>query len=354
MEIIISLVADVCMGVRRSLDLVTEQIHAGVAPLYTSGPLIHNPGVLAHLAEQGVQHMSAKEVLARADISDNSNNSGALDNVDASDSQEKPQGVSPGTVVIRAHGVAPQDIETYRAAGYTVIDGTCPWVVRSQKKILSLRLNHFVVIIGDPNHPEVKGLAGCYTDGCVLSSYVEWECFFERVVTGQGLISDPRLRASDKMDPAKTNLSKTADSAYKSILLVAQSTCDPGLYQAIVKSAQSLPAATASGVRVSVMQSICKATTLRQDALRKLCKEVPVVVVIGGKKSANTCTLVDIAKHCGVKTYHIEGVAGIPNELYTYKKIGIALGASTPRDQLDAVVSALQGDVYEKAREAQP
>ncbi len=280
-----SAVSDVCMGVRRSLDMVIELIQEGAAPLYTSGPLIHNPQVLDYLTEQGVANLPAEGLVAHTQ-----------------------EGVEPGgKVVIRAHGVPPRDLQAYADYGYTVLDGTCPWVVRSQKEILKVKNTHFVVVIGDPNHPEVKGLVGCYNRGCVLSSTDEWASF----------IQDP----STPKEP---------------ILLVAQSTCDPTLYKSITDSASTYPG-------ISIVNSICNATIARQDALRELCGQVSTVLVLGGKKSANTCKLADIARESGVEVYHIEGSEDIPKELYTRKRIGIALGASTPKDQLERVITQLRG-----------
>ncbi len=282
MEIIVSKVADVCMGVRRSLDLCNQLIQESNTPIFTVGPLIHNPAVVEELASQGV-HVATIESLLESPREEDT------------------------CVIIRAHGITPDQHNNLRRVGYRIFDGTCPYVLRSQKKILACKDSHYVVIVGDRNHPEVVGLVGCFRQGAVISSYKEWRDFISNY---------------------------TGDLP---LLLIAQTTCDPSLYDTIVDESSSIGS-------ITVVSSICEATRIRQDALRDLCKEVSVVLIIGGKKSANTKKLLSLAKQCGVKAYHIEGVEDIPTNIYDSSKIGIALGASTPRNQLDEIIDTLRRD----------
>ncbi len=280
MEIIVSSVADVCMGVRRSLEMCKQLILENKRPLYTVGPLIHNPKVVEELAAQGVDAVSIETLLEGSEEVDD-------------------------TVIIRAHGITPVQHKGLKERGYHVFDGTCPYVLRSQKKILSHKDTHYIVIVGDKNHPEVIGLVGCFSRGCVVSSFHEWQEISSRFLQGNP------------------------------ILLIAQTTCDPILYDRIVEDSQFIDS-------ITVVSSICEATRVRQEALRDLCKQVPVVLIVGGKKSANTKKLVSLAKQCGVTAYHIEGVEDIPANIYDNTKVGIALGASTPKDQLEKIIETLR------------
>jgi (E)-4-hydroxy-3-methyl-but-2-enyl pyrophosphate reductase (IPP and DMAPP forming) len=123
--------AGFCMGVRRAMELVLDEIHKGTMPLYTYGPLIHNKQALEHLESKGVKIWD-----------------GTCPDNDA-------------TVVIRAHGVPPSVRNELKAAGINIINGTCPKVARVQSIIKSYsRKNHSIIIIGDKDHAEVLGLIG--------------------------------------------------------------------------------------------------------------------------------------------------------------------------------------------------
>ena len=127
--------AGFCMGVRRAVDIVLDASNREQGPVYTYGPLIHNPQVLEILAEKGVT---------------------VLDDV---------SGTEPGSVVIRAHGVPPQAKQGLIDAGFTIIDATCPRVIKVQTIISRYaKQGCSVIIVGDKDHPAVVGLLG-YDEG---------------------------------------------------------------------------------------------------------------------------------------------------------------------------------------------
>lgn len=131
MNIFIAKTAGFCMGVRRAVDLAIESANTLKRPIYTFGPLIHNPQVLEMLEKKGVSIM--KEIPEKAE----------------------------GTVIIRAHGVPPEIKEKLEAAGLDVIDATCPRVIKVQSIIRKHAQQGFnVIITGDKDHPEVIGLLG--------------------------------------------------------------------------------------------------------------------------------------------------------------------------------------------------
>jgi (E)-4-hydroxy-3-methyl-but-2-enyl pyrophosphate reductase len=131
MKIVVAKTAGFCMGVRRAVELALDAPAQYPKPIYTFGPLIHNPQVLALFAEKGV------EVL-----------------------EQIPEHAS-GTVLVRAHGIPPGSRKRLKQAGFKVINATCPRVIKVQSIIKShARKGYAVIIIGDQDHPEVVGLLG--------------------------------------------------------------------------------------------------------------------------------------------------------------------------------------------------
>jgi (E)-4-hydroxy-3-methyl-but-2-enyl pyrophosphate reductase len=145
MKIVVADTAGFCMGVRRAVEMVLDSPAKYPAPIYTFGPLIHNPQVLKLFADMGVT---------------------ILDQVPA-------QG--QGTVIIRAHGVPPAVKQQLKEAGFMAIDATCPRVVKVQSIIKSHNRKGFAtIIIGDQDHPEVISLLGfAGTTGYVAGSLAE-------------------------------------------------------------------------------------------------------------------------------------------------------------------------------------
>lgn len=142
MKITVAKTAGFCMGVRRAVELALDAPAKYPKPIYTYGPLIHNPQVLALFAEKGVAIL-----------------------------EEIPE-KGAGTVLVRAHGIPPGTREDLKKAGFKVINATCPRVVKVQSIIKShARKGYAVVIVGDEDHPEVVGLLGYAGEkGLVLPS----------------------------------------------------------------------------------------------------------------------------------------------------------------------------------------
>ena len=135
MKILLANSSGFCMGVRRAVELVLDTSIEQAGPIYTFGPLIHNPQVLKVLEEKGIRIL-----------------------------EEVPEQGS-GTVLIRAHGVPPEIKTRLKEAGFNILDATCPRVIKIQTIIKKYaKKNHSIIIVGDQNHPEVVGLLG-YADG---------------------------------------------------------------------------------------------------------------------------------------------------------------------------------------------
>ena len=135
MKVILARTAGFCMGVKLALELVLKAINQNPGHIYTYGPLIHNPQVLELLKERGIAILNPGEM------------------------------IPDGLVVIRAHGIPPQERQELETAGNRVIDATCPRVSRVQAIIRRwARQGYATLIVGDADHPEVRGLLG-HTDG---------------------------------------------------------------------------------------------------------------------------------------------------------------------------------------------
>jgi len=266
-----------CFGVREAIELAErtarDRCAQGVA-VYSLGPVIHNQQAVSRLAEQGLQTIDSLDQIAGA---------------------ARPGG---GTIVIRSHGVSPEVVAEAARRGLEVVDATCVLVKRAQEIAAQLsREGYRVVIIGDPNHPEVQGVLGYAPDILVVDSPEELD----------------RLPAGGKLGI----LSQTTHSAEHFGRMV-------GLI-------------AARGYReLKVVNTICNATAERQAAAVELCHRVDVMFVIGGHHSANTNRLAEICRAAGVATYHIEGLHEFRPEMIgcpgcpPKQTAGVTAGASTP------------------------
>ncbi|RLG13152.1 4-hydroxy-3-methylbut-2-enyl diphosphate reductase [Candidatus Pacearchaeota archaeon] len=275
MKIKIAKKAGFCMGVRRAVNLVLKALSRGEKPIYTYGPLIHNPQTLKLLEKLGVKIIR--------DVDEN---------------------VPSGSCILRAHGIPPQEKEKL-SKRHKIIDGTCPRVLKVQalaKK--AVKRGADVIIIGDKDHAEVKGILGfCKDKGYIVSNFEDIEKL-------------PEL---------------------KDYVILSQTTQDKNLFE---KLSQKILSKYPSG---EVINTICNATHLRQEEVRKLCNECQVIIVIGGKFSANTNRLAQIARNEGKEVYLVETADEIPLEkIKKYKKIGITAGASTPNWLINEVVDKLK------------
>ncbi|MCD6547995.1 MAG: 4-hydroxy-3-methylbut-2-enyl diphosphate reductase, partial [Thermodesulfobacterium sp.] len=275
MKVKIAKKAGFCMGVRRALNLVLKALNEKKHPIYTYGPLIHNPQTLELLNRLGVRIIKNLET-------------------------EFPSGVC----IIRAHGIPPQE-KKILSKKHEILDGTCPRVLKVQalaKKAVSEGKN--VVIIGDKNHAEIKGILGyCKDKGYVVNSFEDIEKL-------------PEL---------------------KDYVILSQTTQDKRLFKEL---SNAILLKFPNG---EIVNTICNATEVRQNEVKELSKTCSSIIVIGGKFSANTNRLAEIAKKEGKKVYLIERAEEIPlEEIKKEKTIGITAGASTPNWLINEVVDFLK------------
>ena len=210
-----------------------------------------------------------------------------------------------GTVVIRAHGVPPAQKEKLKMAGATIKDATCPHVVKVQVIIRKyLKQGYGTVIIGDRNHAEVEGLMG-------------FAGSFGQVVNNQEDVKNLQL-----------------DSPY---IIVSQTTQDETAFEEL----SNMVLARFPGGKV--FNTICDATHKRQSEVRSLCQDVQAMVVVGGKNSANTQRLAEIAAGMGCPVFLVETEEELDlDSLAKYECVGVTAGASTPTWMISRVVRILE------------
>jgi 4-hydroxy-3-methylbut-2-enyl diphosphate reductase len=269
------------MGVRRAVDMVLDASNLSKGPIFTYGPLIHNPQVLQMLEEKKIFRL------------------------------DKIPETGTGIVLIRAHGVPPEDEKALAEAGFNVVNATCPRVVRVQAIISRFaRKGYSTIIAGDKKHPEVIGLLG-YAAG-----------------NGHTITTMQELK----------NL-----PVFEKAVVVAQTTQNTGLYSEI----KQWCAKNAS--HYEIFDTICGSTEKRQAEIRELAEESDAVIVIGGRQSGNTKRLAQIAAMAGKPAFHIENASEIEyDKLAGARSLAITAGASTPNWIINDTCSKIENHLNKR------
>jgi 4-hydroxy-3-methylbut-2-enyl diphosphate reductase len=281
MKISIAKTAGFCMGVRRAVDMVLDASNKAKEPIYTYGPLIHNPQVLEMLESKKIFRM---------------------DSIPES---------GKGIVLIRAHGVPPQDEKALADAGYTVVNATCPRVVRVQVIIDKYsKKGYDTIILGDEKHPEVIGLLGYARDkGHTITNLDEFKAL-------------PR---------------------FEKAVVVAQTTQNTKIFADIQAWCRD------NVSHYEIFNTICDSTEKRQDEVRQMAETHDAVIVVGGKFSGNTKRLAQVAAETGKPSMHIEQASEIDYESIGHaKSIAITAGASTPNWIINDTCSRVEQAFREK------
>jgi len=269
-----------CYGVRRAVRLLREAATKH-GQLETLGPIAHNRLLLAELESLGIRTINDAEQL------------------------------SGPVVVVSAHGVSPLVMSDLAARGFEVVDTTCPNVSRVQILARKLAAEGFsIVVFGEANHTEVKGLLG-------------WG----------GKEAVPALTASDVM-------AAYGGTPPRKVAVIVQTTQRAHDFAAF---AQELSAMLLSDIEeLRFVNTRCTATEMRQAAARKLAQSVDVVLVIGGYNSANTRRLAETCSSL-VETHHIEDAAELREEwVRGRQRVGITAGASTPDSSIEKLEERLR------------
>jgi 4-hydroxy-3-methylbut-2-enyl diphosphate reductase len=261
--------------------------------VYCYGPLIHNPDEMKKLEAKGLKILAT-------------NNTNSTNNENRN---------SEGTLLIRAHGVSPALEAGLRGQGFRIADATCPKVKANQLKAAEYyQAGRQVFIAGERGHAEIVGLLGYAPDAVVVGSKEELTANHANHANNTVVIKKP--------------------------VLIAQTTFSTEEFDRIAQGLQ------ACYPDLEIVNTICPATQERQNALRELCPQVEALLIAGGKSSANTQRLLDIARSSGKPAWVVENAnelveSGLKMTLSGYTNIGLSAGASTPEWVTDAIEEEL-------------
>lgn len=266
--------AGFCFGVEKAVNTVYEEAKKGNEIVYTLGPIIHNEEVVKDMKKRGVEAVKMEDLAS----------------------------LPKGTVIIRSHGVSREVYNFVKNSGHRVVDATCPFVKKIHA-IVSVQSGKgkTVVIIGNPDHPEVMGIKG-------------W---------------------GDKNTYAVENIEQFINLGLKKdeeIIIVAQTTFNHKKFQEIIDKISLL------GYDVRCFNTICNATQERQAEAKKIASNVDAMIVIGDKKSSNTGKLVEICQEECKNTVFIQTLEDLNYDaLLSVDSVGITAGASTPKHIIEEV-----------------
>lgn len=262
-----------CFGVKRAVEIAESSKGA-----VTLGPLIHNPLEIKRLNDEY--------------------NVKFIENIDEIDKNIKK-------VIVRTHGIPKNELNKLKEKEIEIIDATCPFVKKPQEIVEEMSKEGYdIVIFGDKNHPEIKG---------VMSYSVHDRVF---------VILDKKELFNIKLKEKVATVAQTTRKIQNYLDIVNY----------LIKHYKE----------VRVFNTICNATFENQEAVRDLAKEVDIMIIIGGKNSSNTKQLYNIAKeYCD--TYLVESEKELKKEWFLEKKLcGISAGASTPEWLVENIISRIK------------
>ena len=262
MKVILGEPLGFCYGVGRAVDMTLKAVSAGQA-VWTLGPIVHNKEMVKRLADMGVRVAHSLEGLCEC------------------------------TIVIRAHGAAPRTFEEARNRGLRIIDATCPNVKRVQHHARELiGAGYQVVVLGDPEHAEVKGIQG-------------W--------------------ADDKAIVVRNSREVMALEGLRKVGLVAQTTQRPDLFEEVAETLKRVSPA------VEIINTLCTSTVERQETARRIARGSDIVLVLGDGESSNCRRLVEICREEGARTELVERETDIDLGWFGgVRTVGVVSGTSTP------------------------
>ncbi len=274
--------AGFCFGASRGFDAVESALKEN-KPIYTYGPILNNSFIVDNFKKQGVT---------------------VIDSVD------EVKTLPEGKIIIRSHGVPKKTYEELLNTGFEIFDATCPFVKRIHRIVEKESIDGSrIVVIGNPNHPEVIGIVGWSVSGAVV---IESE-------------ADARL---------------FSESTDQKVCVVAQTTFNRNKFEELVEIL------TDNCYNISVMNTICDATSVRQKEAEDLSKRADVMIVIGDSQSSNSRKLFEICKANCEQTFFIQELNDIVGRLPMVSGlVGITAGASTPNYIIEEVQNYVRNDV---------
>ncbi len=279
MDIILAKEMGFCYGVKRAIEM-TQAVAKEKGEIHTLGQLVHNPSVIDKLEDDGINVVADMNAIP-----------------------------SSGIATITAHGTGKAVTEQITEHNLELLDATCPIVSKVHRIVQEhAERGYQILIFGDPTHKEVRGILG-WSEGRGVA------------VASAEALDEVRLR--------------------RKICLVSQTTQTVERFQAVARRLMDL--ALEDALEVHVVNTLCFATTKQQAAARDIIPQVDVMVVVGGRNSANTTHLAEIAREEGTPTYHIETAAELDTAWFTHADtVGITAGASTPDWSVQEVVDWLK------------
>jgi len=272
-EIKIAESAGFCWGVKRAVNIATQALKRG--KVLCLGELIHNSREIKRLKALGMDFVEDIEDVGKGD-----------------------------TVVIRSHGVSPGVIRYLRKKGAEIVDATCPFVKDVHEKAMRLeREGYPVLILGNPRHPEVIGIAGHVREPLIINDM-------------EGIRRLPK---------------------FPKLGVVCQTTLNMNFFK------EAIAELSLKVKELKVYNTICRATAVRQKETRELAGQVDLMLIIGGKNSSNSTKLYQISKSVNPRSYHIESKEEIREDWFKgVNVVGVTAGASTPQWVIDEVVEYLK------------
>ncbi len=265
MKVLVAQKCGFCHGVRNAISVAEKTLahKKSESPVYSLGPIIHNKDEVERLAKVGLKTVN--------DV----------------------RQIQSGTVLIRSHGAAPEQIAKLEEKGLNIVDATCILVKRVQHIAEELAGDGYeVVIVGDEDHPEVQAVMGCATDVVVIGN--------------------------------ENDLHKLPQNARLGI--VCQTTQNPEHFGRVLGAIGRYGFS-----ELKVINTLCKEAIRRQESAVQLCMQVDIMFVLGGLESANTRRLAELCKKHNSQTFHLQNWNELDkNILYGKNVAGVTAGASTP------------------------
>ncbi|MDO4803244.1 MAG: 4-hydroxy-3-methylbut-2-enyl diphosphate reductase [Lachnospiraceae bacterium] len=286
MEVVVAKSAGFCFGVKRAVSLVYEAAKEHPGKVCTMGPIIHNEQVVDDLKRKGV-HVIDDDLIR----------------VDNGEPISKDS-----VIIVRSHGIPKMLMEKVKASGCKVVDATCPFV-RKIHDIVKQKSQegYHIVIIGNPNHPEVEGIRGWAMGPCTVINDAE-------------------------------DISEMEGSPDTPICIVSQTTFNHQKFKDLVEIIEKIR------YHVVVTNTICNATRERQSEAYEIAGRADAMIVIGGRHSSNTQKLYDICKSRCDNTYYIQTLDDLVTvNFQSDSYVGITAGASTPNIILQEVFAHVRG-----------
>ncbi len=268
MEITVAKTSGFCFGVNRAVNIIDDLLKKN-KKVCTLGPIIHNPQVVEDFSQRGTKIIESPSEVA-----------------------------NDTTLVIRSHGITKSSFKYIKSKNLEYVDATCPFVKKIHKIVAdNSDKKSFLLVAGDEKHPEMIGIRS-YFNG---TSY-----------------------AFDNLEKLKEIIEKNSFLKEEPTLMVAQTTFSTCEWETCTNFVKSL------FTNITIFDTICNTTNLRQEEAEFLSKNSDLMIVIGGKQSSNTLKLYNICRN-NTETILVEKISDLPAKFpKRYQKVGIIAGASTP------------------------